>query len=106
MTDYIKKFEEVPHVKEKNNYNPYRESKESFQTEYMKKKHCRLELVNKSLLHKRTILKQKTQKSNFFFSTKEIAKETSFNKVDTIINIDLGASECSRDEKDGQEEEK
>jgi hypothetical protein len=30
MTDYIKKFEEVPHVKEKNNYNPYRESKESF----------------------------------------------------------------------------
>lgn len=72
----------------------------------MKKKHCKLELVNKTLQHKRTELRQKTQKSNFFFSIKEIPKLNSFNKVDTTINLDLDELEDDVEKVADQEEDR
>jgi hypothetical protein len=57
-------------------------------------------------MHKRTELRQKTQKSNFFFSTKEIPKNNSFNKVDTKINIDLDELEYDVDEVGDQKQDR
>jgi hypothetical protein len=51
-------------------------------------------------------LRQKTQKSNFFFSIKEIPKQNSFNKVDTKINIDLDELEDDVDKVADQEEDR
>ncbi len=76
----------------------------------MKNKHCKLELVNKSLLRKRTALKEKSlksQRSNFFISTKEIiSKQNSLNKFGTKVNFDLDEQQYDVDKATDQEEDR